>query len=104
MLWNERKQKQEQAHNEEKIIARKLENAVATLKSVKHIYTSVSDGAVTVTVEFRLEKPTQEAVDDVRDAVATRVHEVLPPPSPIISRTKTAPSKGNLSLSSTHPS
>ncbi|WP_310461140.1 efflux RND transporter permease subunit [Sphaerotilus sp.] len=58
-------------------VARKLENAVATLKSVKHIYTLVSDGAVTVTVEFRLEKPTQEAVDDVRDAVA-RVRSDLP--------------------------
>jgi multidrug efflux pump subunit AcrB len=58
-------------------VARKLENAVATLKSVKHIYTLVSDGAVTVTVEFRLEKSTQEAVDDVRDAVA-RVRSDLP--------------------------
>ncbi len=58
-------------------VARKLENAVATLKSVKHIYTLVSDGVVTVTVEFRLEKSTQEAVDDVRDAVA-RVRSDLP--------------------------
>jgi multidrug efflux pump subunit AcrB len=58
-------------------VARKLENALATLKSVKHIYTLVSDGAVTVTVEFRLEKSTQEAVDDVRDAVA-RVRSDLP--------------------------
>ncbi len=58
-------------------VARKLENAVATLKGVKHIYTLVSDGSVTVTVEFRLEKPTQEAVDDVRDAVA-RVRSDLP--------------------------
>ncbi|MDZ7855471.1 efflux RND transporter permease subunit [Sphaerotilus sp.] len=58
-------------------VARKLENAVATLKGVKHIYTLVNDGSVTVTVEFRLEKPTQEAVDDVRDAVA-RVRSDLP--------------------------
>ena len=58
-------------------VARKLENAVATLKGVKHIYTLVSDSSVTVTVEFRLEKPTQEAVDDVRDAVA-RVRSDLP--------------------------
>ncbi len=61
----------------ETVVARKLENAVATLKGVKHIYTLVSDGSVTVTVEFRLEKPTQEAVDDVRDAVA-RVRSDLP--------------------------
>jgi multidrug efflux pump subunit AcrB len=50
-------------------VARKLENAVATLQGLKNIYTKVQDGAVTVTAEFRLEKPVQEAVDDVRSAV-----------------------------------
>ncbi|MDD2885402.1 MAG: efflux RND transporter permease subunit [Dechloromonas sp.] len=58
-------------------VARKIENSVATLQGVKHIYTKVQDGTATVTVEFRLEKPTQEAVDDVRDAVA-RVRADLP--------------------------
>ncbi|MEY4754149.1 MAG: hypothetical protein RJA44_1824, partial [Pseudomonadota bacterium] len=58
-------------------VARKLENALATLQGVKHLYTTVQDGSVLVTVEFRLEKPTQEAVDDVRDAVA-RVRADLP--------------------------
>lgn len=50
-------------------VARKLENAIAPLQGLKNIYTSVSDGLVSITVEFRLEKPTQEAVDDVRSAV-----------------------------------
>jgi multidrug efflux pump subunit AcrB len=50
-------------------VARKLENAVAPLQGVKNIYTKVSDGGVTITIEFRLEKSTQEAVDDVRSAV-----------------------------------
>lgn len=50
-------------------VARKLENAVATLQGLKNISTRVQDGAVTVTAEFRLEKPVQEAVDDVRSAV-----------------------------------
>ncbi|UUX95700.1 efflux RND transporter permease subunit [Aquabacterium sp. J223] len=58
-------------------VARKLENSIATLQGVKHIYTIVQDGATTITVEFRLEKPVQEAVDDVRDAVA-RVRADLP--------------------------
>jgi len=58
-------------------VARKLENAVATLQGLKHIYTKVQDGAVTLTVEFRLEKPVQEAVDDVRSAVQ-RVRADLP--------------------------
>ncbi|URI07466.1 efflux RND transporter permease subunit [Aquincola tertiaricarbonis] len=58
-------------------VARKLENSIATLQDIKHIYTSVSDGLVSTTVEFRLEKNTQEAVDDVRDAVA-RIRSDLP--------------------------
>jgi multidrug efflux pump subunit AcrB len=58
-------------------VARKLENSIATLQGIKHIYTKVQDGSVLVSVEFRLEKPTQEAVDDVRDAVA-RVRADLP--------------------------
>jgi multidrug efflux pump subunit AcrB len=58
-------------------VARKLENAVATLQGLKHIYTKVQDGAVTLTAEFRLEKPVQEAVDDVRSAVQ-RVRADLP--------------------------
>ncbi|GAB4214278.1 MAG: efflux RND transporter permease subunit [Rhodoferax sp.] len=50
-------------------VARKLENAIAPLQGLKNIYTKVQDGGVTVTAEFRLEKATQEAVDDVRSAV-----------------------------------
>ncbi|HQC84820.1 MAG TPA: efflux RND transporter permease subunit [Rhodoferax sp.] len=51
-------------------VARKLENSIATLQGLKHIYTKVQDGGVTITAEFRLEKPGQEALDDVRSAVA----------------------------------
>jgi multidrug efflux pump subunit AcrB len=51
-------------------VARKIENAVAALQGVKNIYTKVQDGVAIVTVEFRLEKPTQEALDDVRSAVS----------------------------------
>ena len=58
-------------------VARKMENALAALKGLKHLYTTVQDGAVTITAEFRLEKPTQEAVDDVRDAIA-RIRSDLP--------------------------
>lgn len=58
-------------------VARKIEDAIATTQGLKHIYTKVQDGAVTITAEFRLEKPVQEAVDDVRSAVA-RVRSDLP--------------------------
>jgi len=58
-------------------VARKIENAIATVQGLKHIMTKVQDGVVTLTVEFRLEKPVQEAVDDVRSAVS-RVRSDLP--------------------------
>lgn len=72
-------------------VARKIENSVATLQGIKHIYTKVQDGTVTVTVEFRLEKPTQEAVDDVRDAVS-RIRSDLPGDlrDPVVSKVSVA--------------
>jgi len=72
-------------------VARKIENAVATLQGVKHIYTKVQDGTAVVTVEFRLEKPTAEAVDDVRDALS-RIRADLPGDlkDPVISRVDVA--------------
>jgi multidrug efflux pump subunit AcrB len=72
-------------------VARKIENAVATLQGLKHIYTKVQDGTAIVTVEFRLEKPTQEAVDDVRDAIS-RIRAELPGDlkDPVISKVNLA--------------
>ena len=52
-------------------VARKIENAIAPLQGLKNITTKVQDGSVSVTAEFRLEKAVQEAVDDVRSAVAS---------------------------------
>ncbi len=74
-------------------VARKLENSIATLQGIKHIYTKVQDGAVTVTAEFRLEKATQEALDDVRDAVA-RIRADLPADirDPVVTRMNLASS------------
>ena len=51
-------------------VARPIENGMAALQGLKHIYTKVQDGVVTITAEFRIEKNTQEALDDVRSAVA----------------------------------
>ncbi len=50
-------------------VARKIENAIASLQGLKNIYTKVQDGVVTITAEFRIEKPTQEALDETRSAV-----------------------------------
>ncbi|RVT82405.1 efflux RND transporter permease subunit [Inhella crocodyli] len=58
-------------------VARKIENALATIQGLKHVYAKVQDGTATLTAEFRLEKPLQEALDEVRDAVG-RVRADLP--------------------------
>ena len=58
-------------------VARKIENALATVQGVKHINTTLIDGTADISVEFRVEKATQEAVDDVRDAIS-RVRGDLP--------------------------
>ena len=58
-------------------VARKIENSIATVQGLKHITSTLTDGAATVAAEFVLEKPIQEAVDDVRSAVS-RVRADLP--------------------------
>ena len=58
-------------------VARKIENAIATTQGLKHITTTLTDGSATIAAEYRLEKPVQEAVDDVRSAVS-RVRADLP--------------------------
>lgn len=51
-------------------VARRLENSIATVQGLKHIRTTIVDGQVSMMMEFELEKSIQEAVDDVRSAVA----------------------------------
>jgi multidrug efflux pump subunit AcrB len=49
-------------------VARKIENAIATAAGPEAHLHQGAGRQVTITAEFRLEKPTQEAVDDVRSA------------------------------------
>ncbi|WP_439136062.1 efflux RND transporter permease subunit [Pseudomaricurvus sp.] len=58
-------------------VARKIENAIASVSGVKHIATTLTDGHAAIHIEFRLGKTVQEAVDDVRDAVS-RIRSDLP--------------------------
>jgi multidrug efflux pump subunit AcrB len=44
-------------------VGRKLENSIAKLQGLKHISTVITDGSVSLTAEFILEKSTQEALD-----------------------------------------
>ncbi len=92
-------------------VARKIENAIATLQGLKHMTSKVQDGSVNITAEFRLEKPTQEAVDDVRSAIS-KVRADLPGDlrdpivtkldlagSPILAFTVASPQKDDEALS-----
>jgi len=58
-------------------VARKIENAVVSVQGLKNIYTKVQDGVAIITCEFRIEKPVQEALDEIRSAV-TGVRGDLP--------------------------
>lgn len=72
-------------------VARKIEDAVANIPEIRHISSTLTDGAATVTAEFLLDKPVQEAMDDMRDAVASTRSE-LPADlrDPVISRSTLA--------------
>jgi len=43
-------------------VARKIENSLASISHVRHIYTTISDGAVETSVQFHLEKDVSEAM------------------------------------------
>jgi multidrug efflux pump subunit AcrB len=58
-------------------VARKVENSLASLQGLKHIYTHVTDGTAIVSAEFRLERDSRLALEDVRSAVA-RIRSDLP--------------------------
>ena len=72
-------------------VARKIENAVASLGQVQHVYANITDGSALVSVEFNLEKDVSEAVNDVRDAIS-RIRSELPSDmkEPIISKVNTS--------------
>lgn len=58
-------------------VARKIENALASAQGLKHLYTQVKDGSAIVSAEFRLERDSREALEDVRSTV-TRIRSDLP--------------------------
>ncbi|WP_343117321.1 efflux RND transporter permease subunit [Ostreiculturibacter nitratireducens] len=50
-------------------ITKRIEDAVAGVTGVKNIQSTVSDGVSSTAIEFRMEVPTDQAVQDVKDAV-----------------------------------
>ncbi len=58
-------------------VTKKVEDAVAGIAGVKHIFSSITDGTSSTSIEFRLESNTDRAVNDVKDAVS-RIRADLP--------------------------
>ena len=58
-------------------VTKRVEDSVAGVTNVKHIRSSITDGASATTIEFQLGTNTDRAVNDVKDAVA-KVRQELP--------------------------
>jgi len=58
-------------------VARKIENALASAQGLKHLYTQVKDGTAIISAEFRLERDSHAALEDVRSTVS-RIRGDLP--------------------------
>jgi multidrug efflux pump subunit AcrB len=63
-------------------VARKVEDSLATLSGLKHLYTTITDGKVAISVQFELEKnlsdaliQTKNAVDSVRSDLPTDLQQ-----------------------------
>jgi len=58
-------------------VARKIENSLSGVQGLKHLYTQVKDGSAVVSAEFRLERDSRLALEDVRSTVS-RIRGDLP--------------------------
>ena len=58
-------------------VARKIENALAGVQGLKHLYTQVKDGSAVISAEFRLERDSRLALEDVRSTIS-RIRGDLP--------------------------
>jgi multidrug efflux pump subunit AcrB len=72
-------------------VARKIEDQIATLSGVEHVSTTITDGSVAIRVQFQLEKNSEEALNQVRNAVDS-VRAQLPGemPAPTVSKVTTS--------------
>ncbi|MEK6749126.1 MAG: efflux RND transporter permease subunit [Pseudomonadota bacterium] len=71
-------------------VARKIEDQVATLGGVEHIISKLTDGVATITVSFNIDKNTEVALSEVRNAVdSVRAHLPQEMSDPIVSKITT---------------
>lgn len=57
-------------------VARKLEDRLTSLRLLKHVNTVITDGAVTISVSFEIDKDGDEALMEVRNAVDSAMPEL----------------------------
>jgi len=50
-------------------VARKIEDKLASLTKLDHVTTTITDGSVAISVSFEIDKSTEEALNEVRNAV-----------------------------------
>ncbi|MES2490148.1 MAG: efflux RND transporter permease subunit, partial [Pseudomonadota bacterium] len=72
-------------------VARPVEDSISSIGGVRHVTTTISDGAVAMVVELAFDKSLPEAMTDVRDAI-TRIRSTLPTAlqEPVITRVNIA--------------
>ncbi|CAN7411718.1 efflux RND transporter permease subunit [Pararhizobium sp. LjRoot255] len=68
-------------------VTKEIEDAVAGISGVDHITSTISDGLSTTAVQFEMDVPTNQAVQDVKDAI-DRIRSDLPASveEPIVSK------------------
>ncbi len=57
-------------------VARKIENQLTSLNQLEHIATTITDGHVAISVTFSIDKPSEEALNEVRNAVDAAVPDL----------------------------
>jgi len=72
-------------------VARKIENALVDLQGIRHMSSTLGDGTVSLMVQFEVDKPIQEALDQVRSKVQG-VRADLPSalPEPVVDKVELA--------------
>ena len=58
-------------------VTKPIEDALAAVNGVKHITSTLTDGVSTTAIEFRMEKKTDEALQETKDAIA-KIRGTLP--------------------------
>lgn len=86
-------------------VARKVENALASLRGIKHARTQINDGVVSMTISFMLDRNLNEALADCKDAI-DRIRNELPPEleEPRVTKVQVGPGGAMLSYALSHAS